>query len=103
LNGGRGADSFFHLGIRDHGSDWIQGFLNADGDVLVFADQKAGPEDFQVNFALTANAGLNDVSEAFVIYKLSGQTIWALIDGYGQDEIDLRIAGDSTVYDLLDW
>ncbi len=103
LNGGSGADSFFHLGIRDHGSDWIQDFLNADGDVLVFANQKAGPEDFQVNFALTANAGLNDVSEAFVIYKPSGQIIWALIDGYGQDEIDLRIAGDSTVYDLLDW
>ena len=103
LNGGSGADSFFHLGIRDHGSDWIQDFLNADGDVLVFANQKAGPEDFQVNFELTANAGLNDVSEAFVIYKPSGQIIWALIDGYGQDESDLRIAGNSTVYDLLDW
>jgi Ca2+-binding RTX toxin-like protein len=103
LNGGAGADSFFHLGIHDHGSDWIQDFRSADGDVLVFANQTAGPADFQVNFALTANAGLNDVPEAFVIYKPSGQIIWALIDGYDQVDLNLRIAGNSTVYDLLDW
>lgn len=103
MNGGSGADSFFHLGIHDHGSDWIQDFLSADGDVLVFANQTAGPADFQVNFALTANAGLNDVPEAFVIYKPSGQIIWALIDGFDQDDLNLRIAWNSTVYDLLEW
>ncbi|MEQ9696154.1 calcium-binding protein, partial [Shimia sp. SDUM112013] len=26
VNGGAGADRFFHIGIRDHGSDWIQDY-----------------------------------------------------------------------------
>ena len=35
VNGGAGGDRLFHLGIADHGSDWIQDFSNAEGDVLV--------------------------------------------------------------------
>jgi hypothetical protein len=38
------------------------------------------------------------VQEAFVIYRPTCQILWALIDGDGQSEINLRIGAD--VYDL---
>ena len=98
INGGAGGDSFYHLGIRGHGSDWIQDYNSADGDVLVFADSFASVDDFQVNVAETANAGISGVSESFVIYKPTGQIIWALVDGNAQDEINLQIGG--TVFDI---
>ena len=37
--------------------------------------------------------------EAFVIYKPTGQILWALVDGGGQDSINLQIGGDT--FDLL--
>ena len=33
--------------------------------------------------------------------RLTGQIIWALVDGAGQDQINLQIAGSSDVFDLL--
>lgn len=99
VNGGSGADEFYHLGIFDHGSDWIQDYGAAEGDVLVFGNADATRAQFQINTAATPNAGLNDVEEAFVVYRPTGQIIWALIDGAGQDEINLRIGGD--VFDLM--
>ncbi|MCX7568018.1 calcium-binding protein [Sulfitobacter sp. F26169L] len=98
INGGAGADEFFHLGIFDHGSDWIQDYNAAQGDELVFGRATATANQFQINYASKANAGDADVAEAFVIYKPTGQIMWALIDGAGQDEINLRIGGD--VFDL---
>jgi len=99
LNGGAGADTFFHLGVADHGSDWIQDYNAADGDVLQIGIAGATRAQFQVNIASTPNAGAADVAEAFVIYRPSGQIIWALVDGAGQDSINLRIGGE--VFDLL--
>ncbi|MCX7568240.1 Ig-like domain-containing protein, partial [Sulfitobacter sp. F26169L] len=98
VNGGDGADSFFHLGIADHGSDWIQDYNAAEGDVLVFGNADATRAQFQINVTTTPNAGADDVEEAFVIYRPTGQIIWALVDGNGQDEINLRIG--SEVFDL---
>ena len=98
MNGGSGADRFFHLGVADHGSDWIQEYNAAEGDVLVFG--RAGTRDqFQVNFTETANAGESGIEEAFVVYRPTGQILWALVDGGGQAEINLQLAG--VVYDLL--
>ena len=54
-----------------------------------------------MNFAETDNAGQNEVAEAFVIYRPTGQIIWALIDGAAQDEISLQIGSSSEVFDLL--
>ncbi len=99
INGGAGADRFFHLGIFDHGSDWIQDYTSADGDTLVFGDDTATPDQFQINAAFKDNAGDAGLAEAFVIYKPTGQILWALVDGMAQDEINLMI--DGTVYDLL--
>ena len=98
INGGNGADAFFHLGIFDHGSDWVQDYSAREGDVLVFGRAGATAAQFQINYAAKANAGEADVAEAFVIYKPTGQIMWALIDGAGQDEINLQIGGD--VFDL---
>lgn len=98
INGGNGADRFFHIGVPGHGSDWIQDFDTSEGDVLVYGGQ-AGLGDFQVNFANTLNAGAPTVDEAFVIYRPSGQILWALIDGAAQDAINIRIGGDE--FDLL--
>lgn len=98
VNGGAGADRFFHIGVAGHGSDWIQDYTAADGDVLMFG--QAGTRDqFQVNFDETASAGLAGVEEAFVIYRPTGQILWALVDGGAQAEINLLMGG--VTYDLL--
>jgi Ca2+-binding RTX toxin-like protein len=99
LNGGSGADRFFHLGVADHASDWIQDYSVAEGDVLVFGQPGATRSQFQVNIANTPNAGAADVAEAFVIHRPTGQIIWALVDGAGQDSINIQLGG--TVFDLL--
>lgn len=98
VNGGAGADRFYHLGTRDHGADWIQDYDAADGDVLVFGGT-ATRDQFQVNLAETINAGATGVEEVFVIYRPTGQIVWALIDGGGQEEIWLSLHGES--FDLL--
>ncbi|MEQ9696037.1 hypothetical protein [Shimia sp. SDUM112013] len=104
LNGGGGADRFYHLGIRDHGSDWVQDYSATGGDVLHFGIASATESQFQVNTTHTTNAagersGDDNVEEAFVIYRPTGQIMWALIDGAGQDSINLQIGGQ--VFDLM--
>ncbi|MDP2580543.1 hypothetical protein Q8W37_11420 [Shimia thalassica] len=104
LNGGAGADRFYHIGIFDHGSDWIQDYDAAEGDILHFGNGSATVGQFQVNTTHTATAagersGDDNVEEAFVIYRPTGQIMWALVDGGGQSSINLQIGGD--VFDLL--
>ncbi|MCU9837767.1 hypothetical protein OEZ49_08310 [Ruegeria sp. WL0004] len=104
INGGSGADKFYHLGIFDHGSDWVQDYNAAEGDVLLFGNAAATRADFQVNFNHTASAegeraGDDAVQEAFVIYRPTGQIMWALVDGEGQSSINLQVGSD--VFDLL--
>ncbi|WP_323779802.1 calcium-binding protein [Thalassovita sp.] len=99
VNGGAGADRFYHLGVYDHGSDWVQDYTAADGDVLVFGQSGATADQFQINLTETANAGVAGVEEAFVIYRPTGQIMWALVDGGGQDHINLVLGGET--FDLL--
>ncbi|NDW47957.1 M10 family metallopeptidase C-terminal domain-containing protein [Ruegeria sp. PrR005] len=104
INGGTGADKFFHVGASGHGSDWVQDYNAAEGDVLLFGNASATRAQFQVNFNHTANAageraGDDAVQEAFVIYRPTGQIMWALVDGAGQSSINLQIGSD--VFDLL--
>ena len=110
INGGTGGDKFFHVGgtadaMLGHGSDWVQDYNAAEGDVLVFGDSAATAGQFQVNTTHTANretgerSGDDDVQEAFVIYRPTGQILWALVDGGGQDSINLQIGAE--VFDLL--
>ncbi|MFV0513767.1 MAG: calcium-binding protein [Jhaorihella sp.] len=109
INGGSGADKFFHVGgsreqMLGHGSDWVQDYSAAEGDVLVFGGS-GNADQFQVNFTHTANkttgerSGDDGVQEAFVIYIPTGQILWALVDGAGQGEINLQIGAE--VFDLL--
>jgi len=98
VNGGSGADRFYHLGIFDHGSDWIQDYRAGEGDRLLFGGN-ATRGQFQVNFTETANAGQAGIEEAFVIYRPTGQILWALVDGRAQGEINLQIG--EQVFDLL--
>ena len=82
----------------------MQDYNSAEGDVLVFGNASATRDDFQVNLAHTANAegeraGDDAVQEAFVIYRPTGQIMWALVDGGGQSSINLQIGAD--VFDLL--
>ncbi|PHO03712.1 hypothetical protein CSC82_12750 [Rhodobacteraceae bacterium 4F10] len=104
VNGGAGADRFFHIGIADHGSDWIQDYNTAEGDVLQFGIASATRSQFQINTTHTATAagersGDDNVEEAFVIYRPTGQIMWALVDGGGQSSINLQIGQD--VFDLM--
>jgi serralysin len=104
MNGGAGADVFFHLGIADHASDWIQDYTAAEGDVLRIGIAGATRAQFQVNYAHTANAegvrsGTATVAEAFVIYRPTGQILWALVDGAGQSSINLQIG--TQMFDLM--
>lgn len=101
INGGTGADKFFHLGIFDHGSDWVQDYDAAEGDVLFFGIGTASASDFQVNLAEKENAGETGVTEAFVIYLPTRQIMWALVDGGGQDDINLQIGGSPEIFDLM--
>jgi hypothetical protein len=60
--------------------------------------------DFQINVNDAVapggeRAGDDNVQEAFVIYRPTGQILWALIDGNGQSEINIRIGTDT--FDLL--
>ncbi|MDO6800709.1 hypothetical protein Q4605_19860, partial [Shimia thalassica] len=104
LNGGAGADRFYHIGIADHGSDWVQDYNAADGDILHFGNGSATASQFQVNTTHTATAagersGDDNVEEAFVIYRPTGQIMWALVDGGGQSSINLQIG--QNVFDLM--
>ncbi|MCV2891242.1 Calx-beta domain-containing protein [Ruegeria aquimaris] len=104
INGGSGADKFFHVGVLGHGNDWVQDYNAAEGDVLLFGNASATRDQFQVNFNHTQNAageraGDDAVQEAFVIYRPTGQIMWALVDGEGQGSINLQIG--SEVFDLL--
>jgi Ca2+-binding RTX toxin-like protein len=99
LNGGADGDRFYHIGVFDHGSDWIQDYNAADGDVLQWGGATATATDFQINTADTANAGVDGVSESFVIYRPTGQIMWALVDGNAQSSINIQIAGQ--VFDLM--
>jgi Ca2+-binding RTX toxin-like protein len=99
INGGTGADRFFHLGIFDHGSDWVQDFTHTEGDVLIFGQAGATADQFHVNTA--SIAGDAAVEEAFVVFRPTGQIIWALVDGMENASINLRIAGSGDVFDLL--
>lgn len=102
VNGGSGADRYYHLGVAGHGSDFIQDYRADDGDLLLFGDPVADADDFKVNFARTPDAGAGAIADAFVIYRPTGQIIWALIDGQAQDEIHLAIGDPSGgIYDLL--
>ncbi len=103
LNGGDGADRFFHLGVADHGSDWVQDYDAAEGDVLLLGDSGADVDDFEVRFAHTTDptgerAGDDSVAEAFVVHTPSNQIIWALVDGAADSQINLQIGGE--VFDL---
>ena len=91
MNGGAGADRFYHLGVADHGSDWVQDYSGAEGDVLVYGQTGAARSQFQVNYTNTPGAGSAAVAEAFVIYKPTGQILWALVDGGGQAAIWLDL------------
>lgn len=99
LNGGTGADRFFHVTVEGHGSDWIQDYNAAEGDLLITGRGAAAADWFQVNFAHTDGAGDAGIDEAFVIFRPTGQIVWALVDGAAQVEINLLING--TAYDLL--
>ncbi|MEX5727358.1 Ca2+-binding RTX toxin-like protein [Rhodovulum iodosum] len=104
INGGAGADDFYHLGIANHGSDWVQDYDAAEGDVLLFSDATASVDDFNVRFTHTSSpatgrSGDDDVQEAFVVYRPEGLIVWALVDGAGQDSLNIEIGGE--VFDLL--
>lgn len=104
INGGSGADQFFHIGVAGHGSDWVQDYSAAEGDVLHYGGAGGGPGNFQVNFAHTSNdagerSGDDAVREAFVIYRPTEQILWALVDGEGQSSINIQIGGE--LFDLL--
>lgn len=100
LNGGAGADRFYHLGVVGHGSDWVQDFSAAQGDVLAFGGAATAVRgNFQINYAQTPGAGAAAVAEAFVIYRTSGQILWALVDGAAQAHITVLIGGQN--FDLL--
>ena len=96
MTGGDGADRFFHAGVAGHGTDWVQDFDADEADMLVWGGGAATEGRFQVNYAQTEGAG-DDTAEAFVIDSSSGQVLWALVDGAGQD---IQLSAGGQVFDL---
>ena len=99
VNGGAGADRFFHQGADGHGSDWIQDYNAAEGDLLVYGGGAASASDFLVQRATTPGAGDATVQEVFITHLPSGDLLWALVDGAAQSALQVS-AGGST-FDLL--
>ena len=99
LNGSEGADRFYHQGVAGHASDWVQDYTAFAGDLLQVGLAGATRAQFQVNTTFTAGAGAAGVAKAFVIYRPTGQILWALVDGAAQDQINIQIGGQ--VFDLL--
>ncbi|SPF81313.1 Ig-like domain-containing protein [Pseudoprimorskyibacter insulae] len=98
VNGGAGADKFFHIGAFTHGSDWIQDYTAAQGDILHYG-AGATKTDFLVQRAFTPNAGDASVSEVFITHKGSGVLLWALVDGDAQSQLIVQSGGNQ--FDLL--
>jgi uncharacterized surface protein with fasciclin (FAS1) repeats len=101
LNGGAGADRFYHLGIADHGSDWVQDYRFAEGDLLVFGGASATAADFVLHGAVTSGSGDPAINEAFISYRPTGEILWALVDGTAEAGIAIRIAATGETFDLL--
>jgi hypothetical protein len=99
INGGPGADTFFHSGIRDHGSDWIQDYRFAEGDVLATGLAGLARADIVVNRAVTPGAGAASVAELFVGHAPTGLTLFALVDGAAEAGLWMLIGGQPV--DLL--
>jgi len=99
LIGGSGADRFYHHGVETgFGTEWIHDFSDTEGDRLVTgASGTAG--DFTVSFATAEGRGSDDIAEAFIRYKPTGQIAWVLEDGAGLDEIRIQTADGG--FDLL--
>ncbi|SPF78203.1 calcium-binding protein [Pseudoprimorskyibacter insulae] len=99
VNGGAGADKFYHTNAAGHGSDWIQDYNAAEGDVLFFGGGAATKSQFLVQRASTASAGDAGVQEVFITHIPSGNLLWALVDGDAQTSLNV-LAGGQT-FDLL--
>ena len=99
MNGGAGADSFYHQGVAGHASDWVQDYTAADGDMLTVGIAGATRAQFQINTTFTAGAGDAGVAEAFIIYRPTGQILWALVDGADDAVINANIGG--AIFDLM--
>jgi Ca2+-binding RTX toxin-like protein len=99
VNGGTGADKFYHTNAAGHGSDWIQDYSAAEGDVLMYGGGATSKSDFLVQYNFTPEAGADDVKEAFITHVPSGNVLWALVDGAGQSSINVLANGQT--YDLL--
>ncbi|SPF78207.1 calcium-binding protein [Pseudoprimorskyibacter insulae] len=98
LNGGTGADKFFHQGAAGHGSDWIQDYNAAEGDVLFYGGA-ATKDDFLVQTASTTGAGSAEVDEVFITHINTGVLLWALVDG--ADQASLLVKAGNSEIDLL--
>ncbi len=97
--GGAGRDQFYHSGLAADGADWVLDYFAAAGDTLVFGRPGAERGQFQITFGTAPAAGDTAVQEVFITYKPTRQIVWALVDGAGQDHINLVLGG--TTYDLL--
>lgn len=104
LTGGSGADRFYHSGDANHISKWVNDYDAGEGDILIFNDiPGANINSLTVNVATTNGRGSNGEAEVFIGYQGTSQTLWAVTDGAGMNEINLRFEGDNTVYDMLDF
>ncbi|WP_417603924.1 nidogen-like domain-containing protein [Primorskyibacter flagellatus] len=99
LRGNAGADRFYHGGATEHRCDWIRDYSQAEGDILVFGLKNRSPLLFRVNVGETPGAGEDGVPEAFVVYRPTGQILWALIDGGTQSSVTLFMTGQE--YELF--
>ena len=93
LIGGAGRDRFYHSGATADGSDWVLDYFAAAGDVLEFGLPAAQRGQFKLSFSHAPGAGDPAVMEVFVIYKPTQTTLWALVDGAGQDHVNIVLAG----------
>lgn len=80
VNGGAGADKFFHVGVEGHGSDRIHEYDASEGDRHIHGggEGPATADDFLIQTANTAGTGDIAIDEVFVTHVPSGNLLWAL-------------------------
>ena len=99
LTGGTGGDYSFHSGNAVDGTDLVTDYNAAEGDLLMFGDATAGPEDFLVEFRTVPDSGVGETYETLIVYAPSGTILWSLVDSESSEQLNLQL--DSQVYDLL--
>lgn len=78
----------------------ITDYNAAEGDLLMFSDATARPEDFLAEFRAVSDSGDGVTYEMLITYEPGETVLWSLIGFDSSEQLNLQIG--SQIYDILD-